>query len=61
MSDQASAPRATRDWGNAAADYAKFRHGFPQSFYDRLASMDLIRPGIRCWTWELEPARSREI
>src|ERR1700676_193272 len=47
MNEQTSTPRVTRNWGNAAEDYAKFRHGFPQSFYDRLASMGLIRPGIR--------------
>lgn len=47
MSERSSAPRTTRDWGNAAADYAKYRHGFPPSFYDRLAGMGLIRPGTR--------------
>jgi hypothetical protein len=27
------------DWGKTAADYAAHRHGFPATFYERLAAM----------------------
>ncbi len=47
MTAQTAAPQPNRDWGNTAEDYAKFRPGFPPSFYDRLAGMGLIRPGMR--------------
>lgn len=34
------------NFGAAADDYAKFRAGFPDSFFDRLASSGLCRSGI---------------
>lgn len=36
-----------RDWGNAAEDYARFRRGFPESFYHRVTGTGVIRSGIR--------------
>jgi len=51
VNEQTPAPeprvQRRRDWGNTASDYAQFRHGFPESFYDRLTTIGLIRPGIR--------------
>ena len=35
----------TQNFGAAAADYAKHRAGFPESFFDRLAGFDIGRPG----------------
>jgi SAM-dependent methyltransferase len=35
------------DFGKTAADYAKHRGGFPDSFFDRLAAMKVIRPGMK--------------
>jgi SAM-dependent methyltransferase len=35
------------DWNNAAADYAKHRAGFPDWFFDRLASHGLFKAGHR--------------
>jgi SAM-dependent methyltransferase len=35
------------DWGKTAADYAVHRHGFPKTFYARLAALDVIRPGLQ--------------
>lgn len=37
----------TADFGRTAADYGKYRAGFPNEFYDRLAAMDLLRRGMR--------------
>ena len=33
------------NFGAAAADYAKFRAGFPESFFDRLSNLGLCTPG----------------
>jgi ubiquinone/menaquinone biosynthesis C-methylase UbiE len=35
------------DWNNAAADYARHRAGFPDWFFDRMASHGLFRSGHR--------------
>lgn len=35
------------DFGKTAADYAKHRAGFPDPFFDRLATMGLIRAGMK--------------
>jgi ubiquinone/menaquinone biosynthesis C-methylase UbiE len=35
------------DFGRTAADYGKHRAGFPPTLFDRLAAMELIRPGFR--------------
>jgi ubiquinone/menaquinone biosynthesis C-methylase UbiE len=43
-----TSPKNSRlDWGKTAADYAAHRHGFPETFYARLAAMGVIRPGLR--------------
>jgi SAM-dependent methyltransferase len=34
----------TIDWGRTAADYAAYRAGFPDAFYDRLAGYDIVSP-----------------
>jgi SAM-dependent methyltransferase len=34
-----------RNFGAAAADYAKFRAGFPESFFDRVTALGLCSPG----------------
>jgi 2-polyprenyl-3-methyl-5-hydroxy-6-metoxy-1,4-benzoquinol methylase len=47
MNEQPAARQPNRDWGNTAEDYAKFRPGFPDSFYARLASAGMIRRGLR--------------
>ncbi len=40
-------PRApeTVDFGRAAGDYAKHRHGFPPALFDRIVALGLLRPG----------------
>ncbi|HEY0265201.1 MAG TPA: methyltransferase domain-containing protein [Rhizomicrobium sp.] len=35
------------DFGNAAADYARYRQGFPPEFYDRIATLGAGLPGQR--------------
>ncbi|MHB8382056.1 MAG: class I SAM-dependent methyltransferase [Candidatus Binataceae bacterium] len=35
------------DFGKTAADYGRHRAGFPPAFFERLASMGILRPGIR--------------
>jgi SAM-dependent methyltransferase len=35
------------DFARTAADYARHRAGFPSELLDRLAAMDLVRPGAR--------------
>jgi SAM-dependent methyltransferase len=35
----------SRNFGAAATDYAKFRAGFPESFFDRVAACGLCAPG----------------
>lgn len=35
------------DFGKTASDYAKHRHGFPPSFFERLSALGLIGPGKR--------------
>ncbi|HYB91212.1 MAG TPA: class I SAM-dependent methyltransferase [Candidatus Binataceae bacterium] len=35
------------DFGKTAADYARHRAGFPDSFFERLTAMGVIRPGLR--------------
>lgn len=35
------------DFGKTAADYARHRSGFPDSFFDRLAAMKIVRPGLK--------------
>jgi len=35
------------DFGKTASDYGRFRAGFPDSFYDRLRSQDVLEPGLR--------------
>jgi SAM-dependent methyltransferase len=35
------------DFGRVAADYARHRAGFPEAFFDRLASLGIARPGAR--------------
>jgi SAM-dependent methyltransferase len=35
------------DFGNAAADYARYRQGFPNAFYDRVAGLGAGLPGQR--------------
>ncbi|MBF8270445.1 MAG: Methyltransferase type 11 [Gammaproteobacteria bacterium] len=37
----------TRNFGAAAQDYAKYRAGFPDSFYDRLKVFGIGTPGQR--------------
>ena len=45
--------REFRSWGatvefcKTAADYARNRAGFPEAFFERLAALGLIRPGLR--------------
>ncbi len=35
------------DFGKTAGDYAKYRAGFPEAFFERLATMDVIRAGMK--------------
>ena len=35
------------DWGNASADYARYRSGYPTSFYDRLVGLGVAHPAHR--------------
>jgi SAM-dependent methyltransferase len=35
------------DWGRTATDYATYRQGFPETFYERLSAMGVIRAGLR--------------
>src|SRR4051794_38902836 len=35
------------DFGRTADDYAKHRAGFPERFFQRLASEGVLRPGLR--------------
>ena len=35
------------DWNHAAGDYARHRAGFPDWFFDRVATAGLFRPGMR--------------
>src|SRR5271168_2799705 len=35
------------DFGKTAGDYAKHRAGFPDAFFERLRSMDVIRAGMK--------------
>ncbi len=37
----------TADFGRAAADYSRHRAGFPEAFFARIESRDLIRAGTR--------------
>lgn len=34
-------PGRTIDWSNASSDYAVYRPGYPQSFYERMAALDI--------------------
>ncbi len=43
----ASDPGRTIDWGQTSSEYARFRPGYPQSLYDRLAALGIGRPGQR--------------
>lgn len=35
------------DFGRTASDYGTYRAGFPEAFFDRLATLDIGRPGQR--------------
>jgi SAM-dependent methyltransferase len=35
------------DFGKTASDYGRFRAGFPDSFFDRLVSQDVLKSGLR--------------
>ena len=35
------------DWGRASPDYAKYRSGYPESFYEVLAALGIGKPGQR--------------
>jgi SAM-dependent methyltransferase len=35
------------DWGRTSADYAAYRPGYPQSFFDHLAALGIPQPGMR--------------
>ena len=35
------------DWGKTSQDYAEFRAGYPESFYDVLSALGIGRPGQR--------------
>ena len=35
------------DWGKTSQDYSKYRPGYPESFYDVLASLGIGKPGQR--------------
>ena len=35
------------DWGHASADYARYRAGYPPSFFNRLAALGIGLPGQR--------------
>jgi 2-polyprenyl-3-methyl-5-hydroxy-6-metoxy-1,4-benzoquinol methylase len=35
------------DWGKTSRDYAAFRHGYPESFYELLSALGVGRPGQR--------------
>jgi len=37
----------TVDWGHASADYARYRAGYPPSFFDRLSALAIGLPGQR--------------
>ncbi|MGO9452069.1 MAG: class I SAM-dependent methyltransferase [Candidatus Binataceae bacterium] len=37
----------TADFGRTAADYGRHRAGFPPAFFDRLATLGIIGPGMR--------------
>jgi SAM-dependent methyltransferase len=39
--------RGTVQFGKTASDYARHRAGFPDAFFDRLAAMAVVRPGMR--------------
>jgi SAM-dependent methyltransferase len=45
MDAMATAPAV--DYGRAASDYARYRHGFPPSLFERLRERGLGRPGQR--------------
>jgi hypothetical protein len=44
------------DWGKTSRDYAAFRHGYPESFYELLSALGVGRPGQRIL--DLEQARA---
>src|SRR3954467_2806152 len=44
---QNSRMKLKTDWNHAAGDYAKHRAGFPDWFFDRMASAGLFRSGMR--------------
>jgi hypothetical protein len=33
------------DWGNTSPDYARYRAGYPESFYEVLAALVIGKPG----------------
>jgi len=35
------------DFGKTASDYARFRAGFPDAFFDRLGALGVVAPGMR--------------
>src|SRR6476646_7606555 len=35
------------DFGKTADDYAKYRHGFPEPFFERLFALGVAKPGMR--------------
>ena len=35
------------DWGKTSEDYAAYRSGYPESFYDVLTALEIGRPGQR--------------
>lgn len=35
------------DWGHASADYARYRAGYPPSFFNRITSLGIGLPGER--------------
>src|SRR5438445_6419381 len=35
------------DFGKTASDYGRFRAGFPDQFFERIAAMGAIRPAMR--------------
>ena len=35
------------DFGRTSSDYAKYRAGFPDSFFTRLEQDGVLRPGLR--------------
>ncbi len=40
-------PGRSLDWSHAAEDYARYRTGYPASFWTRLESLGIVRPGLR--------------